>query len=131
MLSLSLSLSLSLYLSLFLSTRSPGGTTRAYHRTLKSVHLPPGELHGYLAHKKQFPPRTLQWAYDQGPMVLLVGAVLCARYPRRSRQRGGQRRGPGPKLHEKCGRLGSGYLDSKGTSRGYEATQVDALMQLK
>ena len=30
-------------------------------------------LQGYLAHKKLLPPRTLQWAYAQGPMVVLGG----------------------------------------------------------
>jgi len=30
-------------------------------------------LQGYLAHKKQRPPRTLQWDYAYGPMAVLVG----------------------------------------------------------
>ena len=30
-------------------------------------------LQGHLAHKKQPLPRILQWAYAQGPNVVLVG----------------------------------------------------------
>ena len=30
-------------------------------------------LQGYVAHKKQPPPRTLKWAYAQGPTVALGG----------------------------------------------------------
>ena len=37
------------------------------------------DLQGYLAHKKLPPPRTLPWAYAQGPKG--VGVSLWARYP--------------------------------------------------
>ena len=30
-------------------------------------------VQGYLAHKKLRPPRTLQWDYTQGPVVVLGG----------------------------------------------------------
>jgi hypothetical protein len=32
-------------------------------------------LQGYLAHKKQHPPRTLQEDYAEGPMVVLGGGA--------------------------------------------------------
>ena len=40
-------------------------------------------LQGYIPHKKPHPPRTLQQAYAQGPMVLLGegGVLLGARDP--------------------------------------------------
>ena len=39
-------------------------------------------LHGYVAHKKQRPPRTLQKDYALGPMVVLGGGA--ASYERNS-----------------------------------------------
>ena len=33
-------------------------------------------LHGYLAHKEQRPPRTLQQDYAQGPTVVLWGLTI-------------------------------------------------------
>jgi len=33
-------------------------------------------VQGYLAYKKTLPPRTLQWAYFQGPTVALGGGVV-------------------------------------------------------
>ena len=33
-------------------------------------------LQGYLAHKKHPPPRTLQWDYTYGPMVILGGVLF-------------------------------------------------------
>ena len=40
----------------------------------------PQEREGYLAHKKQRPPRTLQQQYAYGPMATLGGgAVVCER----------------------------------------------------
>jgi len=33
-------------------------------------------VQGYLAHKKPHHPRTLNWAYAQGPMVVLGGGGL-------------------------------------------------------
>ena len=50
-------------------------------------------LQGYLAHKKQPPPRTLQKAYAWGPMVVLGGAgcFLSARYPYKGSSREAQR----------------------------------------
>ena len=34
-------------------------------------------LHGYLAQKKQGPPRTLQQAYASSPVVVLGGWAFC------------------------------------------------------
>ena len=33
-------------------------------------------VQGYLAHKKQRPPSTLQYDYTQGPMVVLGGGAV-------------------------------------------------------
>ena len=33
-------------------------------------------VQGYLAHKKQRPPRTLQQEYTQGPMAVLGGGAV-------------------------------------------------------
>ena len=60
---------------------------RASHATSRVTPLYRGtslvseaELQGYLAHKKLPPPRTLQWAYAQGPTVVLgKGAVSYGR----------------------------------------------------
>jgi len=38
------------------------------------VRTPP--LQGYLAHTKQPPRRTLQWAYAEGPTVVLWGGAV-------------------------------------------------------
>ena len=40
-------------------------------------------VQGYLAHKKMQPPRTLQYGYALGPMMVLGegGGFLRARYP--------------------------------------------------
>ena len=35
-----------------------------------------GLLQGYLTHKKQPPPRTLQWDYTRGRMVVLGGGCF-------------------------------------------------------
>ena len=49
-------------------------------------------VQGYLAHKKPYPPRTLQQAYAWGPMVFLGGLLflmsevpLCSPNPRNTR----------------------------------------------
>jgi hypothetical protein len=42
----------------------------------------PRSMQGFFAHKKASPPRTLQQAYAQGPMVVLGGgAFLMSKLP--------------------------------------------------
>ena len=61
----------------------------AFHRvlqnTIRQVHMEwhfplqgylAHKIQGYLAHKKTPPTRTLQWAYAEGPMVVLWGGAL-------------------------------------------------------
>ena len=48
-------------------------TILAYEDNCAGPDTNQAEVQGYLAHKKLSPPRTLQWAYAQGPTVVIWG----------------------------------------------------------